>query len=273
MTPFVESGLIDATHIDDNTLDMGTLNGQLVGIPIGINARTFIYDPEMFEKSGAKLPEFGWTWEDADEAARKIAEHYPYGIDNLETHRSAEVWIRQHGGRYFNDDGTGLGYDDDKIMENYFAMKLKWMQDGIAPTLNVVAEHNTQENSLIALGQVAMTSTWSNMIGNLSKVAQEKAFEHGALPGPKRDKSVSGPTMLWSIPKTSQNKEEAAKFISFFINNLEANKILNADRGVPVNNEVMMEMMDFVDESTVKMFEYIQHLAANTAARSTKTIR
>ena len=73
------------------------------------------------------------------------------------------------------------------------------------------------------------------------------------------------PSMYFSIPESSDKKEEAAKFINFFINDVEANKILNADRGVPVNNEVLAAMKETVDEATLKMFEYVEFVTPHTS--------
>ena len=71
--------------------------------------------------------------------------------------------------------------------------------------------------------------------------------------------------MYFSIPESSDKKEEAAKFINFFINDIEANKILNADRGVPVNSQVLEAMKETVDEATRKTFEYIELITPHTS--------
>ena len=47
------------------------------------------------------------------------------------------------------------------------------------------------------------------------------------------------PSMFFSIAETSPHKEEAAKFINWFLNSVECNEILMAERGVPVNTEAV----------------------------------
>lgn len=265
LTPFIEDGTIDTTYIDDSIIDSGKMGDKLVAISLGTNARAVLYDPELFERAGAKMPELGWTWDDVAEAGKLISQVTSWGINPLESRRTAEVWLREHGGRLFNDDGTGLGYDDDKIMEDYFAMHLDWLEQGIIAPLDVAKQHNSTENSLIVLGEVGMMFTWSNgVIGH--SLAAQRPLELAPYPGPNHEKGLYlKPSMYFSIPESSDKKEEAAKFINFFINDIEANKILNADRGVPVNSQVLEAMKETVDEATRKTFEYIELITPHTS--------
>ena len=89
----------------------------------------------------------------------------------------------EHGARIFNDDGTGLGYDDDKIMEDYYAMHLDWLEQGIIAPLDVASQHSSTENSLIVLGEVGMMFTWSNGVIGHSRAAQ-RPLELAPYPGP-----------------------------------------------------------------------------------------
>ncbi|XEC94893.1 ABC transporter substrate-binding protein [Paenibacillus tarimensis] len=265
LTPFIESGLIDASSISPSILESGKLNGEIVGLSLGTNAYMAMYDPALFEKAGAQKPQLGWTWNDVEEAAGKLKTVAEYGVDTLETNRVLEIWLREHGSRYFNDDGTGLGYTDDKILEDYFTMHQRWVKEGLAPKLDVKAQHDSTENSMIVLGKLGLTFTWSNGIGAHAKAAQ-RPLEIAPMPGPNETKGMYlKPSMFFSIPKSSENQEEAAKFISFFVNNVEANKILNADRGVPVSSVVADAIKSTVDESTAKTFDYIKLLTENSS--------
>src|SRR5690606_12436832 len=118
------------------------------------------------------------------------------------------------------------------------ARKLRWLEEGISAPVDVASQHNSTENSMIVLGDVGMMLTWSNgIIGHMA--AAQRPLELAPYPGPNHEKGMylkAG--MFFSIPKSSDKKEEAARFIDFFINDVEANKILNADRGVPVNSIV-----------------------------------
>jgi multiple sugar transport system substrate-binding protein len=64
--------------------------------------------------------------------------------------------------------------------------------------------------------------------------------------------------MFFSIPKSSKQQKEAAKFIDFFINDVEANKLIKGDRGVPVSSKVVKEIKPELTEDETKVFEYVE---------------
>lgn len=260
LTPYIESGLIDVSHIDDAVLDLGRLDGKLYGIPLGLNGYGTIYDPAMFAEAGVPEPALGWTWDDVTEAATKIAQHHTYGVHNMEIHNVAEIMLRQHGQRLFNETGTGLGFEDNAVIERLLSMKLDWIKQGLAPTLEVNMQHDTPENKLIVLGELAMEFGWSSGIEGTIE-ASKRELKLGPLPSDTEEYGgFLRPGMFFSIPESSKNKEEAAKFISYFVNDIEAGKVLLADRGVPVNSEVQAALKTQINEATLQAFEYVEFL-------------
>ena len=69
------------------------------------------------------------------------------------------------------------------------------------------------------------------------------------------------PSQFFSIAETSQNKEEAAKFLDWFTNSVECNNILLAERGIPVNSDVAEAIKPNVDENSQKVFDYIAEVS------------
>src|SRR5690606_88502 len=47
---------------------------------------------------------------------------------------------------------------------------------------------------------------------------------------------------------------------SYFVNDIEAGKVLLADRGVPVNSEVQEALKAEINEATLQAFEYVEFL-------------
>ncbi|MBQ6646781.1 MAG: hypothetical protein IJM56_08895, partial [Clostridia bacterium] len=73
-----------------------------------------------------------------------------------------------------------------------------------------------------------------------------------------------------SMWKGSQKKEMAANFINYFINSVEANQILNCERGVSINSDVLAALKENADEVTSKVYTIIDLIgsfpdAANTS--------
>src|SRR5690606_3132001 len=73
------------------------------------------------------------------------------------------------------------------------------------------------------------------------------------------------PSQFWSITSTSAHPEEAAKFIDFFSNSIEANEILLAERGVPISSAVREALIPLLGRAQVEMFEYLERVEADNS--------
>jgi multiple sugar transport system substrate-binding protein len=66
--------------------------------------------------------------------------------------------------------------------------------------------------------------------------------------------------------KTTEHPEEVAKFLDFFVNDLEATEILGNDRGAPVNSDVRAALIDSGDEIDQTIFSYIEWVSSTSDA-------
>jgi multiple sugar transport system substrate-binding protein len=71
--------------------------------------------------------------------------------------------------------------------------------------------------------------------------------------------------MFFSIASNSKHKEEAAKFINFFVNDVEANKLIKGDRGVPVAGKVKEALKPLLPPELQKVFDYITWAEQNSS--------
>ena len=271
LNEFVEDGTIDGSNISADVLDSGTLDGKLVGISLGTNAFGVFYNPELLELAGVEEPKLGWTWEDYAAAAEKVAAVADYGAFNLdilqtyESIRMFEVYLREHGLELYNEDVSGLGWEDDQVLIDYLQLWLDMLKNGSIPPLEVAQEYNSLENTMIGLGSLGLDIRWANQLVAINNTAKGK-LKIGPLPGPNEQQGMYlRPSMLFSIPTTSEHKKEAAKFIDYFTNDLEANKILKGERGVPVSSVIRDAIKPDLDESTQAVFEFIDMVTNNSS--------
>lgn len=68
-----------------------------------------------------------------------------------------------------------------------------------------------------------------------------------------------------SVTKNSKNKEEAIKFVNFFINDLEVHKIMKGERGVPINSKIQEALKPLLKPEETKVFEYVAWAAENSS--------
>ena len=62
---------------------------------------------------------------------------------------------------------------------------------------------------------------------------------------------------MFCIAKGSEHPEEAAKFLNFFINDVEANKILAAERGIPIVSNVREALETDLTDVQKRMYDYV----------------
>jgi len=267
LDPFIESGVIDTTNIADASLAGGRVNGVLYGFNLGNNSETFIADVDAFQQAGIELPPADWTWQDFEEIALKLHEElgiYAIGGNLHLSEHWKGTYISCCNAYAYNAEGTGLGYteDQDHFFVEYLEMILRLTEAGAIPTIEeTLARTGTSvEDSYIVTQQAVMEYGWSNMLVAVWAAAgEERNFVELTVPSfaDGYPRNYIKPSMFWSISKDSPNAEEAAKFINFFINSVEANEIMLAERGVPVSSAVREALQPRLGPAQQAMFEFL----------------
>jgi len=65
------------------------------------------------------------------------------------------------------------------------------------------------------------------------------------------------PSQFFSVAKTCKYPEWAVKFIDFFTNDLEANKILLSERGVPISSKIREGLKPYLGDAEKQMLDFI----------------
>lgn len=259
---YKESGILDLSDTTEAFLLPTTVDGQLLGVSLGTNAYCMIYDPAIFEQAGVAEPTDDWTWDDFEQACYQITEKLGiYGTGDISFWNMA-CYIMQHGEEYsiYNEDATGLGYDDDSIVTDFFNMKKRLIDtDGVYPTPDILASIKDTQSDLIVSSQAAISWQPSNLYSAICEVAQRPLK---MVPYPKL--TADGPSGMFvrnsqafSISNNSSYKDEAAKFVSFFLNDLEANELLNGERGVPIMSKVREHLASQADDVVAATYDYL----------------
>jgi multiple sugar transport system substrate-binding protein len=111
-----------------------------------------------------------------------------------------------------------------------------------------------------------MQYQWSNQVVAIFTAAgEDRHFKLWLLPRPEGGNSANylKPSMFFAIPSSCENQEEAARFISFFVNDPEANEILFAERGVPTPSTVREHLTPMLDPVGVETFDFLVRVAAD----------
>ncbi|AGC69197.1 extracellular solute-binding protein family 1 [Thermoclostridium stercorarium subsp. stercorarium DSM 8532] len=263
LKPYTENRLLDVSDISESILASGRINDGLYGIPLGSNVLSLYYDPAVFEAAGVNPPDSSWTWDDYKNILTKVHEATGKQAESL-FHTDPQFLIeyiaRQKGYSMYSEDKKSLGFTDSSIPEFVFSLVYELTKSGVYISPDKIPTGTAIEDLPFTKGEAFMGSGWSNQFVAVANAAG-RDVELISLPLSKESSEKMGlynkPSCFFSVTQSSQNKDEAVKFVSFFINDLGANKILLAERGVPVAGKVRDGIENDVSEAVAKTFEYI----------------
>lgn len=116
-------------------MNASNIGGKTVGIPLSTSLVAFTYNPSVLEEAGLEAPTDDWTWDDFATAAKTVKEKT--GKYGMSTSRSStptcSITGCGYGEKLFADDNKSLGYDDDKITEDFFTYWLDLIDAGAVP--------------------------------------------------------------------------------------------------------------------------------------------
>jgi len=164
----------------------------------------------------------------------------------------------------YSNDNKALGYSDDGPFINYLKM-LGRMQDAGAITAQQEEIANYRSGNVEALpivkGAAAMQYLWSNQLVAAWKAAGDsRHFKLAMLPRPSASGKAENylkPSQFISITKDSKHPKEAAQFIDFITNNVDANNILLGERGVPISPAIQSAIKDKLTPAQLEAQNYV----------------
>jgi multiple sugar transport system substrate-binding protein len=263
LTPFVQSKTINLEGVDESYLSGGRVDGKLYGVSLGTNAVSMIYDPAILQRAGVAEPKPDWTWADFEKISQQV-----YSSTKVQTlpffppdpKVGFENWIRQTGRPFFAPGGKSLGFTDPAPLEEYFNIQLRLLKAGVLVSPEVAFVSTTPQEDPFSKGNSWVHYVWSNQV-IAHQQAAGKPVKVILMPkittGYKRPGTYLKPSMFFAIPATTKIPSEAARFINFFISDLDANRILLGERGVPIISAVREDIKKALDPAMQMVFDYI----------------
>jgi multiple sugar transport system substrate-binding protein len=263
---------LDIDAFGSKIVDLCRVDGKVQGIGLGLNSFSMFYDTSVFAKTGLPVPTPDTTWAQFAELSIELTKAAgkdqffgaPYGARYAYV---LDVWLRQRGKALFTAEGPlGFGVDDAKEFYAYWEdLRIK---NGTVTADLQTQEQNIIETNPLSRGSSAMGFTYSNQLVGYQAVMPNKL---GITMVPSAGGGApSGhyyrPALIWSIGATSKNGEAAAAFINFFVNDVEAGKILGVERGVPMSPKVREAILPTLNETERASVDYVNFLADKVSA-------
>ncbi|MDR1398415.1 MAG: ABC transporter substrate-binding protein [Treponema sp.] len=272
LTPYVQNGTIDLSQWADSAVASGRLGNKLIALNLGVNAWGMGVDLAALQQAGITIDDITWTWVDFERIAIEIFQKT--GLQTMppnEFHQIFEHIVRQTGASFFAADNKSLGWTNNSAA----------IQDNLNMWLRIKAAgalFDSEEGFLLGLameeepiskGKTWNSYYWSNQhIGHLN--AAKRPLDYLMFPNistskPPKYGAYLKPSQFISIVATTKTPDLAAKLVNFIINDLEANRILLAERGVPVPSDVLQDLSGRVDADTKNVFDYISKVTPYTS--------
>lgn len=244
-------------------IDSGRVDGKLYGINLGVNSSAVFYDAAAWEKTGAKAPAAGQTWEEFAKNATEFGKNksnpgYYATADASGVEPSFENWLRQQNKALFSEDGA-LGYTAQDAA-GWFTMwhDMREAKACVPADIQALDQLNIESNALTT-GKAATAFAHSNQFVGYQAVNKAK-LSITSYPKISKD-SPSGhylkPSMLMSVSGGSANVAAAVDFINFLVAVPEGVDILGVERGVPASESMRNQLSPKLNDVSKAMVEYI----------------
>jgi multiple sugar transport system substrate-binding protein len=267
MNTYVQKGVIDLSKWSESSLSSGRLGGKLIALNLGTNALGLGVDSTVLSQAGVTIDDTTWTWKEFEQAALTI--YQKTGVQTTigrdAAHMNWEHIVRQFGSPFFAPDHKSLGFTNNAqaraALKDNLDMLLRLRAAGaLYDPEDAFIAGRAMEEEPISRGKAWNGFYWSNQhVGYVN--AGKKPLDYYIYPSVNGNKAPFGtylkPSQFISMLSASKSQDLAAKFVNFFINDLEANRILLAERGIPVPTDVRDDLAPRVDPNMKYLFDFI----------------
>ena len=262
MTAQVENKNLDLSDIKGEAFYGGKIDGKLYGISTGVNAFCYLYDATALKDAGVTAPSEKFTWDEFNTISKEMmskANLPTVPMINTDPKFFVEMYARNQGKHMYSEDNKSFGFDKALLLEAFQVQEdLSKSGNALSPDIVNAA---TQDKDLLAEKKTWGEPLWSNQVINVMKLANDETrdFQLTMMPGTDNGGIYLKPSMLWSITRDcpEEDRNAAARLISFILNDIEANKLAGADRGVTIMKKVNEALVAEADANNKKVYDYI----------------
>ncbi|MCP2333861.1 ABC transporter substrate-binding protein [Actinoalloteichus caeruleus] len=252
---------ISTEHLPDTLLEGATLDGALYALPLGQNVPALVYDRELWDAAGVPAPEIGWTWEDYRSAAERVAEETgEAGTTDFGWNSDwFDFWLRQQGKSLYTED-AGLGFDEADLVD-FWTVAQDWVREGVStPPETTTSVNGALDTSPLARGQAGSEFNYDSTAGSYFTVSDDMAL--APLPTDTGNGGAhAGASSLLSVSSCTEHPEEAAAFVGFLVNDVDAGRALGVSRSMPVNGEVRAAVSGSLEGADSAVYEFQESVA------------
>ena len=214
---FMEIDGISSEDFYSEALRELSLDGNLYGLPLTVDARALFYNKTLFAEAGLEPPA---TWDDLRQAAIALTKwegnrmvRSGFSLNDVGLFN---MWLQQSGGQMVSEDGSKTAFNSPEGIRVLDFWSTLLNQDKV---YRIGFEQGLGEGQdLFVTGQIAMLYTGPWMISTYQKYGSDLDF--GIVPPPAGPDGHQGSGMGGFglvIPEASKQKEAAWEFIKWWL--------------------------------------------------------
>lgn len=267
LTSYVEDGTLDVTNVSDTVLNSGKIDGKLYAVPLGVNVPAVMYNKDLLEENDIEIKD-NMTLDEFMDVCREVYKKTGYKTDVFYGNGAdyCAYVLRGEGGHLYGDGEIGA---TEEQLTNFFKIYETGIAEGWACDPAIYAERTigTPEQMPLVYGSSPSTMSWcsfswSNALSALQNAAGD-SFTIEMTTWPSSDPATSNylkPSQFFCVTVDSGNPAEAVKLINYWTNDVEANKVLLGERGIPISSAVSEGIKDLLDESSQKATDFVNNV-------------
>jgi multiple sugar transport system substrate-binding protein len=250
---------------DADQIEGGRVGGKLYGVSLGSNSAAMVYNATVFDELGIAPPDLTTTYDDYRAMGEAFAsKNIRDGIKVLPDCSGSDVmfenWLRQRGQALYTIEGA-IGFDAASLGD-WFTLWAEFRDAGVIVSAEDQALSTASaEASMIITGRAATTPIHSNELIVYQGISQDRL---GLASYPLIDTGAGGhyrkPSQFFSVSGNSANIEQAAAFISYFVNDPGAAKVLGMERGVPCSEAAREAVADDLSPESRAALDFVAAL-------------
>ena len=266
LSPYIDSGALDVSNIGESILNLGLINDGIYGICVGTNGLACLYNKTALDAAGLQINDLT-TMDDFLVLCKEVYDKTGYKTDlGYGTENFLPYVIRGLGKSLFVDGQLGVTVED---MTYFYGLYERGVKEGWLLGGDVFASlvAGSVEQNPMVYGSAPSNMSWCAFNWTNQMVAMQNAAPEGmtlgltTLPSPDPVKSnYLACSMYFSISANTAEPDEAVKFLNYFVNSVDANKILLGERGIPVSSVVGDAIADDLDDVTKQVVAFVNNV-------------
>lgn len=270
LTPYVESGALDLSNIPQTIIDTGKVGEGLYAICCAVNAPAMMYNKTLTDSLNIEVP-MNITWDEFVEISRTIYAETGigaiYGDGNSEN--PLTYFSRSLGYNALWDENGLIATEEEWAI--YYDRLISGVAEGWLFDTDKLAGVNVDDLAQYPLVyggsndvRCWCTLAFSNQIAAYQKAATADGIELAFSTWPSSNPVASNymkPGQFFAVTTDTKNADLAVAFLNYLINDVQANIILRAERGVPPCTTVAAAIVEEVNKADPTYGMSVEYLA------------